>query len=127
MPRSTNAPASRARRKRVLKAAKGYRFYRSTHYRYAKDAVRKAMQYAFRDRKQRRRNFRRLWILRINVAARPLGLSYSRLIEGLNAAKVIIDRKILADLAVHDLAAFTAIVAKAKEALDAKFAALAKA
>jgi large subunit ribosomal protein L20 len=111
----------------VLKAAKGYRFYRSTHYRYAKDAVRKAMQYAFRDRKQRRRNFRRLWILRINVAARPLGLSYSRLIEGLNAAKVIIDRKILADLAVHDLAAFTAIVAKAKEALDAKFAALAKA
>jgi large subunit ribosomal protein L20 len=127
MPRSTNSPASRARRKRTLKLAKGYRNYRSSHFRYAKDAVRKAMQYAFRDRKARRRNFRSLWILRISAATRPMGLSYSRFIEGLKAASIDMDRKILADMAIHDLAAFGAVVNKVKEALAAKSAKLATA
>lgn len=122
MPRATNAPASRARRKRVLKQASGYRGFRSTHYRYAKDAVRKAMTYAFRDRRNRRRNFRALWIQRINAATRPLGLSYSRLIEGLIAANVVIDRKVLSDLAITDSAAFATIVEKAKSALATKSA-----
>lgn len=120
MPRATNAPASRARKKRVLKQAKGFRGFRSTHYRYAKDAVRKAMTYAFRDRRNRRRNFRALWIQRINAATRPLGLSYSRLIEGLIAANVIIDRKVLSDVAITDAAAFATIVEKAKAALAEK-------
>ena len=120
MPRATNAPASRARRKRVLKQASGYRGFRSTHYRYAKDAVRKAMTYAFRDRRNRRRNFRALWIQRINAATRPLGLSYSRLIEGLIAASVVIDRKVLSDLAITDAAGFATIVEKAKAALAEK-------
>ena len=97
MPRSTNAPASRKRRKRMLKKAAGYRGFRSTHYRYAKDAVRKAMLYAYRDRKKRKRVFRSLWIQRINAAARNEGLSYSRFIEGLKALDVELDRKILAE------------------------------
>ena len=112
MPRSTNSPASRARRKRTLKQAKGFRGFRSTHFRYAKDAVRKAMSYAFRDRRNRRRSFRALWILRLSAATRPLGLSYSRFIEGLKAAQIDMDRKILADLAVHDAAGFAVIVGK---------------
>lgn len=120
MPRATNSPASRARRKRTLKQAKGFRGFRSTHFRYAKDAVRKAMQYAFAHRRLRRRSFRTLWIQRINVAARPLGLSYSRLTEGLKAAHIDIDRKVLSDLAVNDAAAFKSIVEKAKAALDQK-------
>jgi len=120
MPRSTNSPASRARRKRVLKQAKGFRAFRSTHYRYAKDAVRKAMTYAFRDRKARRRNFRALWILRLSAAARPLGLSYSRLIEGLKAASIDMDRRVLADMAVHDATAFEVVVNLAKAALAKK-------
>lgn len=120
MPRATNSPASRARRKRTLKQAKGFRGFRSTHFRYAKDAVRKAMTYAFRDRKARRRNFRRLWIARLSAATRPLGLSYSRFIEGLKAASIDMDRKVLADLAINDEAGFARIVERAKSALAEK-------
>jgi large subunit ribosomal protein L20 len=120
MPRATNSPASRARRKRVLQRAKGFRGFRSKLYRYAKDAVRKAHQYEYRDRKKRKGQFRRLWIQRISAATRNEGLTYSRFIEGLKAAEIEADRKILADLAVHDPEAFSAIVAAAKEALESK-------
>ena len=122
MPRATNSPASRARRKRVLQRAKGFRGFRSKLYRYAKDAVRKARQYEYRDRKKRKGQFRRLWIQRISAAVRNEGLTYSRFIEGLKAAGIEADRKILADLAVHDPAAFSAIVAQVKAALEAKAA-----
>jgi large subunit ribosomal protein L20 len=117
MPRATNAPASRRRRKRVLKAAKGFRGFRSKLYRYAKDAVRKAMVYNYRDRKNRKREFRKLWIQRINAAARAQGMTYNRFIQGLNLAGVTVDRKILADLAVNDVAAFNTLVETAKSAL----------
>jgi large subunit ribosomal protein L20 len=120
MPRATNSPASRARRKRVLLRAKGFRGFRSKLFRYAKDAVRKAMTYEYRDRKKRKGQFRRLWIQRISAATRNEGLTYSRFIEGLVAAGIEADRKILADLAVKDAAAFSAIVAQAKAALDKK-------
>lgn len=120
MPRATNSPASRKRRKRVLLRAKGFRGFRSKLYRYAKDAVRKAMTYEYRDRKRRKSQFRRLWTQRINAAARAEGLTYSRLIEGLKAAGIEADRKILADLAVHDAAAFSAIIVQAKAALEKK-------
>lgn len=120
MPRATNSPASRARRKRVLLRAKGFRGFRSKLFRYAKDAVRKARIYEYRDRKKRKGQFRRLWIQRISAATRAEGLTYSRFIEGLNAAAIAADRKILADLAVHDAEAFKAIVEQAKAALEAK-------
>jgi len=120
MPRATNSPASRARRKRVLHRAKGFRGFRSKLFRYAKDAVRKAMTYEYRDRKKRKGQFRRLWIQRISAAVLNEGLTYSRFIEGLAAAGIEADRKILADLAVKDAAAFSAIVAQAKAALDKK-------
>jgi large subunit ribosomal protein L20 len=120
MPRATNSPASRARRKRVLLRAKGFRGFRSKLFRYAKDAVRKAMTYEYRDRKKRKGQFRRLWIQRISAATRNEGLTYSRFTEGLKAAGIEADRKILADLAVKDAAAFSAIVAQAKAALDKK-------
>ncbi len=120
MPRATNSPASRARRKRVLHRAKGFRGFRSKLFRYAKDAVRKAMTYEYRDRKKRKGQFRRLWIQRISAATRNEGLTYSRFIEGLNAAGIEADRKILADLAVKDAAAFSAIIAQAKAALEKK-------
>ena len=120
MPRATNSPASRARRKRVLLRAKGFRGFRSKLFRYAKDAVRKAMTYEYRDRKRRKGQFRRLWIQRISAATRNEGLTYSRFIEGLNAAGIMADRKILADLAVTDPAAFSAIVAQAKAGLEQK-------
>ncbi len=123
MPRATNSPASRKRRKRVLLRAKGFRGFRSKLYRYAKDAVRKARQYEYRDRKKRKGQFRRLWIQRISAATRNDGLTYSRFIEGLKAAEIEADRKILADLAVTDPAAFSAIVAQAKAALEQKTAA----
>ena len=123
MPRATNSPASRARRKRVLHRAKGFRGFRSKLFRYAKDAVRKAMTYEYRDRKKRKGQFRRLWIQRISAAVRNEGLTYSRFIEGLVAAGIEADRKILADLAVHDPAAFSAIVAQVKVALEKKAAA----
>ncbi|MGB6222700.1 50S ribosomal protein L20 [Haloferula sp.] len=120
MPRATNSPASRARRKRVLLRAKGFRGFRSKLFRYAKDAVRKAHQYEYRDRKKRKGQFRRLWIQRISAATRNEGLTYSRFIEGLNACGIEADRKILADLAVTDPAAFSAIVAQAKAGLEQK-------
>src|SRR3990170_4388945 len=123
MPRATNSPASRKRRKRVLLRAKGFRGFRSKLFRYAKDAVRKAMTYEYRDRKKRKGQFRRLWIQRISAATRNEGLTYSRFIEGLVAAGIEADRKILADLAVKDAAAFSAIIAQAKSALETKAAA----
>ncbi|MCU0794444.1 MAG: ribosomal protein [Verrucomicrobiota bacterium] len=122
MPRATNSPASRARRKRVLLRAKGFRGFRSKLFRYAKDAVRKAQTYEYRDRKKRKGQFRRLWIQRISAAVRNEGLTYSRFIEGLNAAGIEADRKILADLAVQDAAAFSTIIAQAKAALEKKAA-----
>ena len=117
MPRSVNSVAKRARRKKVLKQAKGYYGARSRVYRVAVQAVTKAGQYAYRDRRQRKRQFRQLWIARINAAARQNGMSYSRFINGLKKASVEIDRKILADIAVHDKAAFSALVDAAKGAL----------
>ena len=117
MPRATNSPASRQRRKRVLRRAKGFRGFRSKLFRYAKDAVRKAMTYEYRDRKKRKGQFRRLWIQRISAAVRNEGVTYSRFVEGLKAAGIEADRKILADLAVHDIDAFGKIVEQAKAAL----------
>src|ERR1700721_1634060 len=102
MPRATNAPASRERRKRVLDKAKGYRGRRSKLFRYAKDATMKGQYWAYRDRKTRKRNFRYLWIQRINAAARAHGITYSRFMEGLAALNIGLDRKILADMAVTD-------------------------
>lgn len=126
MPRATNSPASRKRRKRTLKAARGFRGFRSKLFRYAKDAVRKAMTYAYRDRKVRKRAFRGLWIQRVNAATRPHGLSYSRFMEGLKAAGVVIDRKVLSDLAITDEAGFNALIEVSKKALGAKGVPLAK-
>ena len=123
MPRATNSPASRARRKRILLRAKGFRGFRSKLYRYAKDAVIKARQYEYRDRKKRKGQFRRLWIQRISAASRGQGLTYSRFMEGLKAAEIDVDRKILADLAVNDADAFNAIAEQAKAALAKKNAA----
>ena len=120
--RVTNAPASRKRRKRTIRAAKGFRGRRSQLYRYASDALDHGRVYAYRDRKTRKRDFRSLWQIRINAAVRAAGLTYSRFVEGLNAAKIELDRKILADLAVTDAAAFDEIVRLAKEALSAKTA-----
>jgi large subunit ribosomal protein L20 len=117
MPRVKRGVQARARHKKVLKQAKGYYGARSRVFRVAKQAVIKAGQYAYRDRRQRKRQFRALWIARINAAARINGLSYSRLISGLKKAEVEIDRKVLADLAVHQQAAFSAVVEKAKAAL----------
>jgi large subunit ribosomal protein L20 len=120
MPRATNSPASRARRKRVLKKAKGFRGRRSKLFRYAKDATMKAKYWSYRDRKTRKRTFRYLWIQRLNAAARANGLTYSRFAEGLKAAGVGLDRKVLADIAVNDANAFKALVDQAKSALDEK-------
>jgi large subunit ribosomal protein L20 len=123
MPRATNAPASRERRKRVLDKAKGYRGRRSKLFRYAKDATMKAQYWAYRDRKTRKRNFRNLWIQRINAACRDQGTTYSRFMEGLAAANIAIDRKALAELAVQDPSAFKSIFDRATEALQKKHAA----
>ena len=120
MPRATNSPASRARRKRVLKRAKGFRGRRSKLFRYAKDATFKARYWSYRDRKTRKRTFRYLWIQRLNAAARANGMTYSRFAEGLKAAGVGLDRKVLADIAINDANAFKAIVEQAKSALDEK-------
>ena len=117
MPRVKRGVTARARHKKVMKAAKGYYGARSRVYRVAKQAVTKAGQYAYRDRRQKKRQFRQLWIARINAAARQNGLSYSRFINGLKKASIEIDRKILADIAVHDKGTFTALVEKAKAAL----------
>jgi large subunit ribosomal protein L20 len=120
MPRATNAPASRERRKRVLDQAKGYRGRRSKLFRYAKDATMKAKYWAYRDRKTRKRTFRYLWIQRLNAAVRAQGLTYSRFAEGLKAANIGLDRKILSDLAITDEAGFKAIVEQVKAALENK-------
>jgi large subunit ribosomal protein L20 len=114
MARVKRGVTARARHKKILKQAKGYYGARSRVYRVAKQAVIKAGQYAYRDRKQRKRQFRALWIVRINAAARLCGISYSRLINGLTKANVAIDRKVLADLAVRDMAGFAAIAEIAK-------------
>jgi large subunit ribosomal protein L20 len=119
MPRVKRGVTANARHKKVLGKAKGYYGARSKIYRVAKQAVIKAGQYAYRDRRQRKRQFRTLWIARINAAARENGLSYSRLIDGLNKADVEVDRKVLADLAVFDAAGFSALAEKAKAGLSA--------
>lgn len=126
--RVTNAPASWKRRKRMIRAAKGFRMRRSKLYRYASDAVDHGRQYSYRDRRRKKRTFRYLWQVRINAAARAAGLTYSRFIEGLKAAKVALDRKVIADIAAQDAAAFGELVKLAQTALKAKPAAtLAKA
>ena len=117
MARVKRGVVAHRRHKKILKKAKGYYGARSRVFRVAKQAVIKAGQYAYRDRRQRKRQFRALWIARINAAARINGLSYSRFIAGLKKASIEIDRKVLADLAVHEANAFAAIVEKAKAAL----------
>lgn len=114
MPRATNKVASRRRRKKVLNMAKGYWGSRSKLYTIAKNTVEKALQYQYRDRRQRKRQFRRLWITRINAAARLNGTTYSRLVGNLRRADVQLNRKVLADLAVHHPDAFTQVVQQAK-------------
>ncbi len=119
MARVKRGVTARARHKKVLKLAKGYFNARRKVFRVAKQAVTKAAQYAYIGRKQRKRQFRSLWIVRINAAARMYGLSYSRFINGLLKANIKMDRKVLADLAVHDIAAFGKIAEQAKQALAA--------
>jgi large subunit ribosomal protein L20 len=119
MARVKRGVTSHAKHKKVLKAAKGYYGRRKNTIRIAKQAVEKANQYAFRDRKRRKRTFRALWIQRINAAVRPFGLNYSKFIDGLAKSGLIIDRKVLSDLAIREPAAFEAIVQKAKSALPA--------
>ena len=116
--RATNAAASRKRRKRTLEAAKGFRLRRSKLYLYAKNAIEHGRQYAYRDRRQKKRQFRALWIARINAGARECGLSYSRFINGLKKANVEMDRRVLADLAMHEKVAFAALAEQAKQALE---------
>jgi large subunit ribosomal protein L20 len=120
MSRVKRSVVSRARRKKVLKQAKGYYGARSRVFRVAKQAVTKAGQYAYRDRRQRKRQFRQLWVVRINAAAREHGLSYSRFIAGLKKAAIDVDRKVLADLAIHEKEAFAVLAEQAKAALAAE-------
>ena len=117
MPRVKRGVTARARHKKVLALAKGFRGRRKNVFRIAKQAVMKAGQYAYRDRRTKKRVFRQLWIARINAASRGLGLSYSKFVAGLKKAQIEIDRKVLADLAVHEPEAFNAIAAQAKAAL----------
>jgi large subunit ribosomal protein L20 len=119
MARVKRGVTTHAKHKRILKAAKGYYGRRKNTIRIAKQAVEKAGQYAFRDRKRRKRTFRALWIQRLNAAVRQFDLTYSRFIDGLNKAEITIDRKVLSDLAIREPAAFAAIVEKAKAALAA--------
>ncbi len=123
MPRVTNSPASRNRRKKVLRYAKGYFGSKSKLFRYAKEAVQHAWQYAYRDRKKKKANWRALWIVRVNAACRNAGMSYSRFMEGLKAANITLDRRVLSDLAIRDEVAFNALVQQAQDALKAKAAA----
>ena len=120
MARATNAPASRERRKKVVDKARGYKGRRSKLFRYAKDAMMKAQYWAYRDRKTRKRNFRYLWIQRLNAAARAHGLTYSRFLEWLTATGIGLDRKVLSDMAINDEPAFKAIIDQVIAALDAK-------
>ena len=117
MPRVKRGVTARARHKKVLALAKGFRGRRKNVYRIAKQAVMKAGQYAYRDRRAKKREFRRLWIARINAGSRALGLTYSKFVAGLKKAKIDLDRKVLADLAVKDPAAFGSIVEKVKAQL----------
>ena len=117
MPRVKRGVTAHRRHKKILKQAKGYYGARSRIFRVAKQAVIKAGQYAYRDRRQRKRQFRALWITRINAQSRANGMSYSRLIAGLKKAEIGLDRRVLADLAVHDKLAFAKIVDQAKSAL----------
>ena len=116
MPRAKRSVVAHKRHKKVLKAASGYYGARSRTYKVAKQAVTRAGQYAYRDRRVRKREFRALWIQRINAASRECGLSYSRLIDGLKKQNIEIDRRVLADLAIHEKAAFAALAEKAKAA-----------
>ncbi|PTX96471.1 50S ribosomal protein L20 [Opitutus sp. ER46] len=127
MARATNSPASRKRRKKVLKYAKGYFGSKSKLFRYAKEAVQHAWQYAYAARKKKKADFRGLWIVRLNAACRNAGISYSRFIEGLKAANIQLDRRVLSDLAIRDEVAFNALVKEAQDALKAKAAAAKKA
>lgn len=117
MPRATNNPASRQRRNKIIKMASGYRGARHKLFRTAKTAVDHSGQYAYRDRRNRKREFRRLWIARINAGARANGMTYNRFMEGLHKADIGLDRKMLAELAVNDAEAFAALVEKAKATL----------
>jgi large subunit ribosomal protein L20 len=117
MPRVKRGVTAKARHKKVLAQSKGYRGRRSNVYRIAKEAVMKAGQYQYRDRRNRKREFRALWIARINAAARELGMSYSVFMNGLKKASIDIDRKVLSDLAIHDKAAFSKIAEQAKASL----------
>src|SRR6195256_3204556 len=119
MARVKRGVTSHAKHKKVLKAARGFQARRKNTIRIAKQAVEKAAQYAFRDRKRRKRTFRALWIQRLNAAVRPFGLTYSKFIDGLAKAGIMVDRKVLSDLAIAEPAAFQAIVEKAKAALPA--------
>ena len=119
MPRVKRAVAGHKKRRKVLEQAKGYWGRKSTHYRYAKEQVEHSLVYAYRDRKNKKRTFRRLWIIRINAAARANGLSYNQLVNGLSKAGVELDRKVLADLAVNDPASFAKVAEQAKQALAA--------
>lgn len=117
MPRATSSPATKRRHKKILKQAKGYWGRRHSNFRIARETVERGLAFAYRDRRQRKRQFRRLWITRINAATREHGLSYSQLIHGLQQAQVSLDRKVLADLAVNDVQAFAKLAALAKEHL----------
>jgi large subunit ribosomal protein L20 len=117
MPRVKTGVVRRRRHKKVLKAARGFYSGRRKHFRKAKEQLERSLVYAFRDRKQKKREFRKLWIIRINAACRLNDINYSRFINGLNKAGIELDRKILADMAMNDAAAFSAVVAKAKAAL----------
>ncbi len=119
MTRATSGPTTRRRHKKIIKQAKGYYGMRRTSYRRAREAVDRALKYAYRDRRQRKRQFRRLWVVRINAAARLNGLTYGQLIHGLKRADVALDRKVLAHLAVHDPEAFGQIAERAKATLAA--------
>ena len=116
MSRATNAVARRRRRKKVLKQARGYYGRKHSSYRFAKEQVQRSGRYAYRDRRRRKRDFRRLWITRINAAARAEGMSYSEFMHGLRLAEVEVDRKVLADIAVHDRDAFRRFAETAREA-----------
>ena len=120
MARATNAPAAKKRHKKILKYAKGYFGNKSKLFRYAKDAVQHAWQYAYIDRKKKKADRRGLWIVRLNAACRANGITYSRFIEGLRAANIELDRKVLSDLAIRDEVAFSGLVKQVQDALKNK-------
>lgn len=117
MPRARNVAATRQRRKKVLRKARGYFGNKSRLFRYAKDAVERAEKYAYRDRRKRKSEMRQLWIIRLNAACREQGINYSRFMAGLKAANIDLNRKVLSEMAIHDEAAFKSLVEKAKSAL----------